>query len=89
LSVSFDPVLQATDLELHTKLSIMETQISNSSNIRVHFQNIDNIPENVVSQEQFLYTISEATIQKWYSIVKIVVNDFSAIAVALIDSGSD
>ena len=67
----------------------METQISSSSNIPVNFQHIDNIPANEVSQEQFLYTIAHATIQEWYSIVKIVVNDFCTNAVALIDSGAD
>ena len=67
----------------------METQISSSSNIPVNFQHIDNIPENEAPQEQFLYTISEVIIQKWYSIVKTVVNDFSTNAVALIDSGAN
>ena len=89
MSVSFNPALQATDLELHTKLSIMEAQISSSSNIPINFQHTDNIPENVIFHEQFLYTISQATIQKWYSIVKIVVNDFSTNAIALVDGGPD
>ena len=89
MSVSSDLVPQATNLELHTGLSIMETQLSSSSNIPVNFEHIDNIPENVVSQKQFLCTTSQATIQKWYSIVKIVVNDFSTNAIALIDSRAD
>ena len=46
--------LKATDLELHTKLSIMETQISSSSHIDDNFQNIENIPETVIYEEQFL-----------------------------------
>ena len=64
----------------------METQISSSSNIPVNFQHTDNIPENVVSQEQCLSTISQMITKKWHSIVKIVINDFSANAVALINS---
>ena len=67
----------------------METQIPSSSHILDNFQNIENIPKNEVCQEQFRHTISEVTIQKWYSIVKIVVNDFSTNAIALIDSGTD
>ena len=56
--------LKATDLELHAKLSIMETQIPSSSHIPDNFQNIENIPNNEVSQEQFFHTISQVTIQK-------------------------
>ena len=59
----------------------METQIPISSKIP------NNIPENEVCQEQFLHTISQVTIQKWYSIVKIVVNNFSTNAAALINNG--
>ena len=48
-----------------------------------------NIPENEVSQEQFLHTISQVTLQKWYSMITLVVNDFSTKVVAPIDSGAD
>ena len=81
--------LNATNLELHTQLSILETQIPSSSHIPEYFPNIENIPETTISEEQFLRTISHVTIQKWYSAVKIVFNDFSTSAVALIDSGAD
>jgi len=43
--------LKATNLELHTKLSILETQIPSFSHISDNFQSIENITENEVSQE--------------------------------------
>ena len=46
--------LKATDLELHTKLFILETQIPSSSHIPDNFQDIENIRKKEVSQEQFL-----------------------------------
>ena len=36
-----------------------------------------------------MQTISKITFQKWYSIVKLVVEDISINAIALIDSGAD
>ena len=71
------------------KLSILETQTPSSSKIPDNLPNIQNVPENKVSEEQFLYTISQVTFQKRYSIIKVVVNHFSTNAIALIDSGAD
>ena len=47
------------------------------------------IPETEIPQTQFLQTISKVTFQKWYSVVKLVVNDFSINTIALIDNGAD
>ena len=46
--------LKATDLELHTKFSILETQIPSSSHIPDNFPNIENIPKTAIFEEQFL-----------------------------------
>ena len=51
--------------------------------------NISGIQDDEVFGTQFLQTILKVTFQKWYSFVKLVVNDFSINAVALIDSGAD
>ena len=47
------------------------------------------IPEAEILQTQFLQTISRITFQKWYSIVNLVVEDFSINVIVLIDSGAD
>ena len=47
------------------------------------------IPTTEILDNQFLHTISQVAFQKWYSIVKLVVNDFFINTVALIDSGAD
>ena len=81
--------LKATDLELHTKLSTLETQIPRSSHVPHDFRNIENTRETAISEEQFLHTISQVKIQNWHSTVKIVFNDFHTSAAALIDIGVD
>jgi len=50
---------------------------------------ISGIQETEIPQAQFLQTISKVTFQKWYSIVKFIVKDFSVNTVALINSGAD
>jgi len=52
-------------------------------------EDIFGIQETEIPQTQFLQTISKVTFQEWYSIVTLVVNDFSINAIALIDSGAD
>jgi len=47
------------------------------------------IPEAEILTTQFLETVSKITFQKWYSIVTLVVEDFSVSAIAFIDSGAD
>ena len=81
--------LKATDLELHTKLSTLETQIPRSSHVPHDFRNIENTRETAISEEQFLHTISQVKIQNWHSTVKIVFNDFPTSVAALIDIGVD
>jgi len=50
---------------------------------------ISNISETEIPTKQFMQTISKITFQKWFSIVTLVVEDFSTNTVALIDSGAD
>jgi len=64
----------------------METQILSPSKIQNNLQNIKNVPKNEVSKEEFLHTIFQVTLIKWYSIDKIVVNDFSISVIALINN---
>jgi len=80
---------KATYLELQTKLSILETRIPSYSKVSYSLENIGNTPENEVSEEQFLHIISQVTFQKCYSVVKIVLHNFSINAIAAIDSGAD
>jgi len=47
------------------------------------------IPEAEIPTTQFLQTISKITFQKRYSIIALVVEDFSISAIALIDSGTN
>ena len=47
------------------------------------------VSDTEIPQTQFLQTISRITFQKWYSIVNLVVDDFSINEIALIDSGAD
>jgi len=50
---------------------------------------IAGIPETEISDTQFLQSISKVTFQKWYSIVKLLIEDFSINAIALINGGAD
>ena len=49
---------------------------------------ISGIHDAEIPETQFLQTISKVTFQKWYSIVKLVVNNFSINTVALMDTGA-
>jgi len=55
----------------------------------LEIEEISRIQETESPQTQFLQTISNVTFQKWYSVITLVVNDFSMNAVPLIDSGVD
>ena len=70
-----------------TKLAILES--FKTKPLVLETEDISGIQETKILQTQFLQTISKVTFQKWYSIVTLVVNDFSMNAVALIDSGAD
>ena len=50
---------------------------------------ISNISNTEIPTKQFIQMISKITFQKWFSIVTLVVEDFSTDLVALIDSGAD
>jgi len=50
---------------------------------------ISGIPETEIPTPRFLNNVSKITFQKWYSIVTLIVDDFSVNAIALIDSGAD
>ena len=47
---------------------------------------ISGIQGSEILDTQFLQTISKVTFQKWYAVIKLVVNDFSINIIAPIDS---
>ena len=77
--------LKSKDIKIETKLAILESYTTNPPILST--ADIFEIHNIEISETQFLQTISKVTFQKWYSIVKLVVNDFSINTVALIDSG--
>ena len=76
--------LKTKDLEIEAKLSILEPRKNTQSTLPTLELDISRIPDTKIPENQFLQTISHVTFQKWYSIVKLVVNDFSINTVALI-----
>ena len=78
--------LKTKDLEIDAKIAVIE---SLKSNPPVPELLSPVISETEVPQTQFLQTISHINFQKWYSIVNLVVEDFSIRLIALIDSGAD
>jgi len=79
--------LKTKDLEIEAKLAILES--FKRKPLVLETEDISGIQEIEIPHTQFLQTISKVTFQKWYSIVTLVVNDFSMNVVALIDSGAD
>jgi len=79
--------LKTKDLEIETKLAILES--FKTKPLVLETEDISGIQETEIPHTQFLQTISKVTFQKWYSIVTLVVNDFSMNAIVLIDSGAD
>ena len=79
--------LKTKDLEIETKIAILES--FKTKPLVLETEDISGIQETDIPHTQFLQKISKVTFQKWYSIVTLVVNDFSMNAVALIDSGAD
>ena len=79
-------VLKTKDLEIEAKLAMLKDLTIQPLPIE---ENSPEISESEIPQTQFLQTISKITFQKWYSVVKLVVEDFSINVIALIDSGAD
>ena len=80
--------LKTKDLEIETKIALLESFRIDPPAV-LETENISGIQETEIPETQFLQTISKVTFQKWYSVVTLVVNDFSINVVALIDSGAD
>jgi len=81
--------LKTNDLTLEAKLALLQTppqQIEVPPTIPIE---ISQISETEIPTKQFIQTISKITFQKWFSIVTLIVEDFSTNTVALIDSGAD
>jgi len=69
--------LKINDLTLEAKLALLQTspqQIEIPPTIPVE---ISQIPETEIPTKQFIQTISKITFQKWFSIVTLIVEDFS------------
>ena len=81
--------LKTADLTIEAKLALLETQKFEQVILHSFLVDISGIPEAEIPTTQFLQTISKITFQKWYSIVTLVVEDFSTNVIALINSGDD
>jgi len=79
--------LKTKDLEIDAKIAMIESLKYNPPPPpELHSPTIS---DTEIPQTKFLQTISHITFQKWYSIVNVVVEDFSIKLIALIDSGAD
>ena len=81
--------LKTNDLTLEAKLALLQNppqQVEIPASIPLE---ISQIADTEISTQQFIQTISKITFQKWFSIVSLIVEDFSTNTVALIDSGAD
>jgi len=81
--------LKTADLTIDAKLALLETQKSEQVIPQSIPVAISGIPEAEIPTTQFLQTISKITFQKWYSIVTLIIEDFSTNVIALIDSGAN
>ena len=81
--------LKTADLTIEAKLALLEMQKSEQVIPQSIPVDISGIPEAEIPTTQFLQTISKITLQKWYSIVTLIIEDFSTNVIALIDSGAD
>jgi len=81
--------LKIEDLDIEAKLTILDSRKASTSYTPNITLDITEVPDSNIPESQFLQTISQVTFQKWYSIVKLIVNDFSTNSLALIDSGAD
>ena len=79
-------ILKTKDLEIEAKFSMLQAITNDPITNEIV---TTEITEEEIPQAQFLQTISRITFQKWYSVVKFIVEDFSINVVALIDSGAD
>jgi len=79
--------LKTKDLEIDAKIAMIESLKSGPSPPPDLHSPV--VSETEIPQTQFLQTILRIIFQKWYSIVNLVIEDFSIKLIALIDSGVD
>jgi len=76
-------------LTLEAKLALLQTPPQQNEIPPSIPVAIPQIAETEILTQQFIQTISKTTFQKWFSIVSLMVDDFSTNRVALIDSCAD
>ena len=81
--------LKTNDLTIEAKLALLQLPPQQSEIPSTVPIEISNISEKEIPTNQFIQMISKITFQKWFSIVTLIVEDFSKDLVALIDSGAD
>ena len=81
--------LKTTDLTFEAKLALLQTQTPKFDIPKSAPVDIAGISDIEIPTPKFLQTISKITFQKWYSIVTLMVEDFTVNPIALIDSVAD